>query len=142
VTRISGDRFAGEWPREQFRKHGIMYEPSEKPKSVLYRDLLPLLNSGRVELLDHPRSVAQLCGLERRTARAAATPSIMRPARTTIWRTRSPGYVAARGVSMPMTVHCPGWAEKTMNDAASFVVDAVNTLRNGWSRGHDSFASG
>jgi hypothetical protein len=35
----------------------------------LYRDLLPLLNSGRVELLDHPRSVAQLCGLERRTAR-------------------------------------------------------------------------
>jgi putative ABC transport system substrate-binding protein len=22
--------------------------------------------------------------------------------------TRSPGYVAARGVSMPMTVHCPG----------------------------------
>ena len=29
---------------------------------------LPLINSGRVELLDHPRLVAQLCGLERRTA--------------------------------------------------------------------------
>ena len=28
----------------------------------------PLINSGRVELLDHPRLVAQLCGLERRTA--------------------------------------------------------------------------
>jgi hypothetical protein len=28
-----------------------------------------LLNSGRVELLDHKRLVAQLCGLERRTAR-------------------------------------------------------------------------
>jgi hypothetical protein len=40
-----------------------------KPKSDLYRDLLPLLNSGRVELLDHPRLVTQLCGLERRTAR-------------------------------------------------------------------------
>jgi hypothetical protein len=27
------------------------------------------LNSSRAELLDHPRLVAQLCGLERRTAR-------------------------------------------------------------------------
>src|SRR4028118_1149534 len=34
------------------------------------RDLLPLLNSGRVELLDSPRLVAQLCGLERRVARS------------------------------------------------------------------------
>jgi len=30
---------------------------------------LPALNSGRVELLDVPRLVGQLCGLERRTAR-------------------------------------------------------------------------
>jgi hypothetical protein len=39
-------------------------------RSDLYRDLLPLVNSGRVELLDHPRLVAQLCALERRTARS------------------------------------------------------------------------
>ena len=38
-------------------------------KSDLYRDMLPLLNSGKVELLDHPRLISQLCGLERRTAR-------------------------------------------------------------------------
>jgi hypothetical protein len=69
VLRIGGDRYAGEWPREQFRKHGITYETSEKPKSDLYRELLPLLNSARVELLDYPRLVAQLCELERRTAR-------------------------------------------------------------------------
>ena len=30
---------------------------------------MPLLTSGRAELLDEPRLVAQLCGLERRTAR-------------------------------------------------------------------------
>ena len=30
---------------------------------------MPLLNSGRVELLDHKRLVAQLCSLERRTTR-------------------------------------------------------------------------
>ena len=42
-----------------------------RPKSRdLYRDLLPLLNARRVELLDLPRLSAQLCGLERRTARS------------------------------------------------------------------------
>ncbi|MGI4944844.1 MAG: hypothetical protein ACRYHQ_30525, partial [Janthinobacterium lividum] len=68
-TEVTGDRYAGEWPREQFRKLGIAYKLSEKPKSDIYRDLLPLLNSGKVELLDLPRLTAQLCGLERRTAR-------------------------------------------------------------------------
>jgi hypothetical protein len=69
VSRVTGDRYAGEWPRERFRVHGITYDPSEKPKSDIYRDLLPILHSGRAELLDHARLVAQLCGLERRTAR-------------------------------------------------------------------------
>jgi hypothetical protein len=69
VTTVHGDRYAGEWPRERFRAHGIAYEPCETTKSDLYRDLLPLINAGRAELLDHPRLVAQLCGLERRTAR-------------------------------------------------------------------------
>ncbi len=70
VYEVSGDRYAGEWPREQFRKHGIEYKPAEKPKSDLYRDLLPLVNSGQVELLDNSRLMAQLIGLERRTSRA------------------------------------------------------------------------
>jgi hypothetical protein len=35
----------------------------------LYRELLPLVMSGRVELLDVPRLRTQLLGLERRTAR-------------------------------------------------------------------------
>jgi hypothetical protein len=69
INTIIGDRYGGEWPREQFRKAGIAYEIAERSKSDLYRDTLPLINSGRVELLDHPRLVAQLCGLERRTAR-------------------------------------------------------------------------
>ena len=69
VSRIYGDRFAAEWPRERFRVHGIEYHVAAKTKSDLYLGLLPLLNSGRVELLDHKRLVAQLCGLERRTAR-------------------------------------------------------------------------
>jgi hypothetical protein len=66
---VVGDRYGGEFPREQFRKHGVSYEPSPKFKNDLYRDLLPLLNSRKIELLDHPRLVNQLVGLERRTAR-------------------------------------------------------------------------
>lgn len=69
VRTISGDRYAGEWPREQFRKLGVQYEPAAKPKSDLYRDLLPSLNSRKVDLLDNPRLIAQFLDLERRTAR-------------------------------------------------------------------------
>lgn len=69
VSRVTGDRYGGEWPREQFRKSNITYEPSEKSKSDLYQAALPLLNSNKVELLDIPRLSSQLLGLERRTAR-------------------------------------------------------------------------
>jgi hypothetical protein len=69
LTSVTGDRYGGEWPREQFRKHGINYELSEQTKSQLYVDLLPLINSTAVDLLDNGRLVAELVGLERRTAR-------------------------------------------------------------------------
>ena len=69
VSRVTGDRYAGEWPRERFRVHGIVYEVADRPRSDLYRDALPLLNSGRCELLDVPRLAQQFTGLERRTGR-------------------------------------------------------------------------
>jgi len=55
VGKVEGDRYAGEWPREQFRKHGISYEPADKTKSEIYLELLPGINSGKVELLDNAR---------------------------------------------------------------------------------------
>ena len=33
VTSVVGDRYAGEWPREQFKKLGVAYELSQRPKS-------------------------------------------------------------------------------------------------------------
>ncbi len=69
VTKIEGDRYAGEWPREQFRKAGIGYEVASKAKSDLYVAFLPLLTSQMVELVDQPRLIQQIVGLERRTAR-------------------------------------------------------------------------
>jgi hypothetical protein len=69
VTSVSGDRYAGEWPREQFGRFGITYNAAVPTKSTLYGDLLPMINSARVELLDNKRLIAQLTSLERRTAR-------------------------------------------------------------------------
>jgi hypothetical protein len=69
VHDVVGDRYAGEWPREQFRNAGINYRLSDQTKSDLYRDVLPSLNSGNAELLDIKRLASQFCGLERRTAR-------------------------------------------------------------------------
>lgn len=70
VTTVVGDKYAGEFPRELFRKHGgITYQPSERSKSDIYLETLPLLNAHRLELLDDRRLAAQLLGLERRGSR-------------------------------------------------------------------------
>lgn len=67
LERVVGDRYAGEWPREQFRKRGVQYLTSDESASELYLELVPLLTSGRVELLDNSRLASQLIRLERRT---------------------------------------------------------------------------
>jgi hypothetical protein len=69
ISTVTGDRFGGEWPREKYREYGIGYRVAQKNRSELYLATLPQLNSKCVALLDHKRLVAQLCGLERRTAR-------------------------------------------------------------------------
>jgi hypothetical protein len=68
ITEVQGDRYAGEWPRERFREHGITYETAAKPKSDIYRDLPPKINSRMVDLVEDARLIAQIVGLERRTA--------------------------------------------------------------------------
>jgi hypothetical protein len=69
VDRVTGDRWGGEFVREPFRSHGIEYQLADRPKSDFYRDLLPLINSQQIELLDNARMIAQLVGLERRVSR-------------------------------------------------------------------------
>jgi hypothetical protein len=69
LRTVTGDKYAGEWPREQFRKRGVEYRASDLTKSQIYLEALPLLNGGLVDLLDDDRLVNQICGLERRVAR-------------------------------------------------------------------------
>jgi hypothetical protein len=78
LRTVTGDRYAGDWPRAAFRQHGISYvtdwrDPKSPDKLVsltkvdIYRELLPRLNAERVALLDHDRLLRQLVSLERRT---------------------------------------------------------------------------
>ena len=62
----TGDRFAAGFVLEGFRAHGVTYAPSSLDRSALYLELLPLMNAGRVRLLDAPELLRELCGLERR----------------------------------------------------------------------------
>jgi hypothetical protein len=55
------------------------YEVSAQSKGDLYINFLPVLNSGRVRLLDHQRLIGQLASLERRTTRGTGRDVIDHP---------------------------------------------------------------
>lgn len=75
LDRVVGDRYAGDWPAESFRRRGIEYRASARTKSELFIEFLPLLNSGGVCLLDQPKLLAQLQGLQR-SAKAGGRDSV------------------------------------------------------------------
>jgi hypothetical protein len=71
IYTVEGDAFGGEFAREPLKKFAISYQVAKRPKSDLYsHNLLPMLNSGRVDLLDHSRAIQQIVALECHTARA------------------------------------------------------------------------
>lgn len=70
VKTVYGDAYAGEWPREQFRKRGVEYKKSDLSKSDLFRDLLPLLNAEKIQLPPLRELAKELTDLERKTSRA------------------------------------------------------------------------
>lgn len=63
----TGDKYAANWVTDAFAKVGARYVQSERDRSAIYLDALPLFTSGRARLVDNPRMVAQFAGLERRT---------------------------------------------------------------------------
>ena len=70
IRRVTGDRYAGRWPRDEFLRWGIRYEVSELDRSGLYLELLAAMNSGRVQVPNCSKLARQLAGLERRTGRS------------------------------------------------------------------------
>lgn len=89
VASVRGDRYGGEWPRERFRTHGIDYITATATKNDLYRELLPILNGGRCELLDHPVLSRNCVVWSAALLAAVETVSIIRRARTTTLQTAS-----------------------------------------------------
>jgi len=69
VPRVTGDRYAGRWVSDEFARHKITYEASERDRSQLYLDLMARLNSGSVVLPPCEKMQRQLANLERRTSR-------------------------------------------------------------------------
>lgn len=67
---VEGDRYAGAFPAEAFRAHGITYRTAMLDRSGLYLELLPAVNAGRVILPHEPRLLRELRGLERRRGSA------------------------------------------------------------------------
>ena len=68
ISYIHGDKYAGQWPRKSFQSHGIAYRVAEFTASDGYLAFLPLLSSGRIELLDHARANSQFKELIRTTS--------------------------------------------------------------------------
>jgi len=79
ISVVIGDRYGGAYPEQEYLKHGLTYQPSEKNKSEIYLDFLPLVLSGSIELLDNKTLFNELRSLERRT-RSGGHDSIDHPA--------------------------------------------------------------
>ena len=77
---VVGDAYGGDWPREAFGRHDVGYRVSKRSRSEIYIEALAAINSQRVELLDHPRLLAQLQGLQRR-ASAGGRDAVDHPSR-------------------------------------------------------------
>ena len=63
---VQGDKYAGGLVVELLRKHRVTYTAHARDRSQVFLDFLPLVMSGRVQLLAHERLLAQLRGLQRR----------------------------------------------------------------------------
>ena len=68
VRVATGDKYAAGWVVDAFAKCGIRYQHSERDRSQIYLDAMPLFTSGRARLLDNQRLVTQFAQLERRTS--------------------------------------------------------------------------
>jgi len=104
------DKWGGDWVVQAFQKQGIKVFPSAKPKSDIYRELLPMLNAHRCSLLDNPRLIQQLCGLERRTARGGKDSIDHAPMAHDDMANAAAGALLLVSVPKPK----PNWAELTL----------------------------
>lgn len=66
ITRTIGDRWGLNFVAAEFQRHGVTLDYSDKYRSDIYRESLPLLTSKRARLIDSERMIGQFANLERR----------------------------------------------------------------------------
>ena len=70
VSDVTSDRYGASWIVDAAAKEGLRLEHSDRDRSAIYADALPLFTSGRARLLDNAKLVSQFANLERRTTSA------------------------------------------------------------------------
>jgi hypothetical protein len=70
LKQVRGDNYSAEWVTRTFKDAGIKYIRSERPKSELYLECLPLFTRGLIAIPDLPPLHKELRLLERRTHRS------------------------------------------------------------------------
>jgi len=79
ITKVSGDRHAVGFVSAFLRDCGITFEPTTLTKSELYIELLALLNTGAVSLLENATLRTQLLALQRHSMRGGRSDSVDHP---------------------------------------------------------------
>lgn len=102
VSTVTGDKYAGQWTVDAYKRRGIRYVHASRSKSEIYVDALPLLTAGTCDLLDLPRLTHQLTSLERRALRSGRE----------------------------VVDHAPGSHDDVANAALGALVHAGRSLRN------------
>ncbi len=70
VSEIHGDKYAAEFVVSAWRQQGCRYTASKRDRSTIYLDLLQLINSQAVRLLEHDLLRRELLSRERRRGAA------------------------------------------------------------------------
>jgi hypothetical protein len=66
IGQVTGDRYSAQWAVQSWAAQGIKYVHSDRDRSEIYIEALPLFSAGRARILDNPKLILQLCALERR----------------------------------------------------------------------------
>jgi hypothetical protein len=70
ITNVKGDNYSASWVQAAFEAEGITYERTEKPKSQLYLECLPIFARNAIRVPEHAKLLRELRLLERRTHRS------------------------------------------------------------------------
>ena len=90
-----------------------------RQRATFIRDVLPLINSGKVELLDLAKLEAQFVGLERRTARGGRDSIDHAPGGHDDLVNAACGALLRAGSHRPMRINPPRWLRKLPASAAA-----------------------